>query len=134
MQHHATCLCGGVAISAELARHGFTVCHCTMCRKWGGLWMAAECNNVAFNGDGNITTYNSSEMADRGFCADCGTHLFFKSKWNGKYYLPIGLFEDVEDFTLEREIFYDTKPDYFCLANDSEKYTESDLKRKHGLA
>jgi hypothetical protein len=95
--------------------------------------MAVECDSVAFDGDGKITTYNSSDMADRGFCAECGTHLFFKSKWNGKYYLPVGLFDDIEDFVLKRQIFYDTKPYYFCLVNESETFTEADLKKKHGI-
>ena len=133
MTHQANCLCGSVIVTAQLARHHFTACHCTMCRKWGGLWMAVECDSVSFEGKDAITTYNSSEMADRGFCSKCGTHLFFKSKWNGKYYLPVGLFDDIEDFVLKREIFYDTKPYYLCLANESEKYTEADLNRKHGI-
>lgn len=134
MSNHAACLCGSITIDAELARHNFTVCHCSMCRKWGGLWMAVECADVHFSGDGKVTTYHSSEMADRGFCARCGTHLFFKSKWNGKYYLPVGLFDDVDDFVLKRQIFFDTKPYYICLANESETFTEEDLNKKHGIS
>lgn len=133
MSERATCLCGSIKISADLSRHKFTACHCTMCRKWGGLWLAVECDDVSFSGEGKVTTYHSSEMADRGFCADCGTHLFFKSKWNGKYYMPVGLFDEVNDFVLHRQIFYDTKPYYLCLANESEKYTEADLNKKHGI-
>ncbi len=134
MPSHATCLCGNVRIEAELARRHFTVCHCTMCRKWGGLWMAVECAEVRFDGEDAVRVYPSSSMADRGFCANCGTHLFYKSRWNGRYYVPVGLFDDVDGFVLEREIFFDTKPDYFSLANASEQFTEADLRRKHGLA
>ncbi|MBB1062000.1 GFA family protein [Marilutibacter spongiae] len=134
MSSHAACLCGGVTLEAELARRYFTACHCTMCRRWGGLWMAVECVEVRFGGADGITVYASSEQAERGFCARCGTHLFYRSRWNDRYYVPVGLFDEAEGFVLKREIFFDTKPDYFSLANPTETYTEADLKRKHGLA
>ena len=134
MTDSATCLCGDITINADLVRRNFTACHCTMCRKWGGLWMAVECSNVSFDGEAKPTTYDSSDIADRGFCSNCGTHIFFKSKRNDQYYIPVGLFDGVEDFVLKRQIFFDTKPYYFCLAGDAEELTEEDLNRQHGIS
>ncbi|HEX5489565.1 MAG TPA: GFA family protein [Rhodanobacteraceae bacterium] len=132
MTHRAVCLCGNITINANPVRRNFTACHCTMCRRWGGLWMAVECANVSFDGGAGLTIYRSSDLADRGFCANCGTHLFFHSRRNGQYYLPVGLFDDIDDFVLKRQIFFDTKPYYFCLSDESEVFTEADLIRKHG--
>ncbi|NIT13149.1 MAG: GFA family protein, partial [Candidatus Dadabacteria bacterium] len=51
-----------------------------MCRKWcGGPLMAVNCGtDVTFEGEDNITVYDSSSWAERGFCSGCGSHLFYR--------------------------------------------------------
>ena len=127
MSDRAVCLCGQVALNADLLRRNFTACHCDMCRRWGGLWMAVECSNVRFEGEELLSTYNSSAWAERGFCAHCGTHLFYKVKREETYYIPVGLFDGVKNFTLKRQIYIDRKPDYYCLANETDNFTGAEL-------
>ncbi|WP_084711757.1 GFA family protein [Photobacterium swingsii] len=94
-----------------------------MCRRWtGGPFFAVHCGpNVTFLGD-TPAIYPSSEWAERGFCAKCGTHLFYHLLPKNEYILSAGLFQD-QDFDLESEIFIDEKPDYYAFSNETEKLT-----------
>lgn len=74
------CSCG--AIRYEIRGEPFHVCHChcRLCRGVSGApvvtWMTVP--NAAFRlTQGKLTTFASSPMAERGFCADCGTHITF---------------------------------------------------------
>ena len=88
--------------------------------------MAAECfPEVQFSGTDAITVYRSSDWAERGFCSKCGTHLFFKHQNENKYFIPVGLFEGVDDFDFRRQIFIDRKPNYYCFANQTIEMTEA---------
>lgn len=71
-------------------------------------------------------TYRSSEWAERGFCADCGTHLFYHLLPSNEYILPAGLFQN-ETFHLSSEIFIDEKPDFYQFANDTQKLTRQQV-------
>jgi hypothetical protein len=124
----AGCLCGHISITASPMRRNFTACHCDMCRKWGGTWMAVECSSeIRFDGDDALTVYDSSSWAERGFCNKCGTHLFFRSKNENQYYIPVGLFDDGDEFVFFRQIFIDRKPDYYCFADHNLNLTSDQL-------
>ncbi|WP_339900516.1 GFA family protein [Paraglaciecola polaris] len=55
-------------------------CHCASCRKWsGGPLLAIDCGtDVSISPTDNITVYDSSQWAQRGFCRHCGTDLFYR--------------------------------------------------------
>ena len=63
----------------------------------------------------NITVYNSSEWAERGFCAMCGTHLFYRLKQIGLYHVPLGLFGDQVNPEFEKQVFIDKKPSNYSF-------------------
>lgn len=117
-----SCLCGKIEIEAADASD-LGLCHCSMCRRWsGGPMFAVHCGtDVSFSGD-EPSTFASSDWAERGFCATCGTHLFYHLLPNDEYVLPAGLFQDVE-FKFTSEIFIDEKPAYYEFSNESEKLT-----------
>ena len=125
---HANCLCGSVSIACEIVKREFTACHCTMCTQWGGTWMAAVVSGeTALKGAEFINVYDSSAWAERAFCSNCGTHLYYKVKTEPDLYIPVGLFSDVDDFEFSREIFHDQKPCYYCFENDTKKFNSDDL-------
>ena len=71
------CQCGAVRFSVE--RFGrSSICHCRMCQKAfgsiGGILVTAH-GLTWTRGEPKI--FQSSNRADRGFCADCGTPLTF---------------------------------------------------------
>lgn len=115
------CLCGEVEISVAELNPEFGACHCHMCQRWGGgPLLAADCGDqVTFSGKENITVYASSDWAERGFCKNCGSHLFYHLVSSGQYIMPLGLFEITEDFKFDHQIFVDEKPDCYQFANET---------------
>ncbi len=128
----AKCLCGAVHIHAGHVDNKVGACHCGMCRTWGGgPLMAVDCGkDVSFDGEENISVFNSSEWAERGFCSKCGTHLFYHLKASGQYILPAGLFGD-EGYVFDHQIFIDEKPDFYDFANETENMTGAEVFAKY---
>lgn len=118
------CLCGAIEVTAPDRQH-IDVCHCTMCRRWGGgPLLAVHCGaDVRFSGREQPAIYKSSDWAERGFCPGCGTHLFYRLALNNEYALPVGLFAQGGSFDLHSQIFIDEKPEYYEFANDTPQLT-----------
>ena len=124
-----SCLCGAVGVSAAACDNHVGVCHCGMCRKWGGgPLFAIDCGtDVEFTGGENISVYSSSDWAERGFCARCGSHLFYRLKESGQYIMAAGLFDDLEGAVLDHQVFIDSKPDWYALANETKNMTGAEV-------
>jgi len=82
---------------------------------------------VSIEPSDKITRFTSSAWAERAFCKDCGTHLFYRIVPSNEYIVPIGLFQDSIDFNLETEIFIDEKPAYYSFSNDTKKMTGAEV-------
>lgn len=123
------CLCRAISILVKTMRKSIDGCHCQMCRRWGGgPLLVVDCgSDVLFEGQDNITTFKSSEWAERGFCRQCGTHLFYRLKQNSQYFIPVGLFEQPQDFVFEHQIFIDEKPGYYCFSNETKNLTGDEV-------
>ena len=128
------CLCGSVTIESKNISE-FEACHCGMCRRWGGgPFLAVHCDSgIKINGQDTITNYASSEWAERGFCNNCGTHLYYHLKPTDEYIVPVGLFESSDGFSFSKQIFIDQKPDYYQFANKTEELTEQEVFEKAGV-
>lgn len=72
------CLCGAVRYQADKPPLEVYYCHCRMCQRSSGNVVATW---VQFPGEafamtrGEAKFYRSSDVAERGFCEDCGTQL-----------------------------------------------------------
>ncbi|MFU8765909.1 MAG: GFA family protein [Haliea sp.] len=124
-EHHGACLCGAVRVTARARSNGVGACHCKMCRRWGGgPLLVAECeSNVNFDGSEHIATFDSSDWAERGFCRECGTHLFYRLKQEGHYAVPVGLFDDDDQWRLAEQVFIDEKPLFYSFSQDTRDLT-----------
>uniref|UniRef100_UPI0023565F4F GFA family protein n=2 Tax=Spongiibacteraceae TaxID=1706375 RepID=UPI0023565F4F len=129
VEHRGTCLCGAVRIAAKTKSNSIGACHCTMCRKWGGgPLFAAECeSDVNFEGVNHISTFSSSEWAERGFCQVCGTHLFYRLKQEGHYAIPVGLFNGGDQWSLTEQIFIDQKPPFYSFTQKTKDLTGEEV-------
>ena len=123
------CLCGAVEITAKAMPTSVGACHCSMCRTWGGgPLMAVDCGDeVAFSGQENIGTYSSSDWAERGFCTQCGTHLFYRLKQGNNHFMPVGLFDAESKLHFEHQVFIDEKPAYYAFANETKNLTGAEV-------
>lgn len=129
LKSKARCLCGVVKITAAEINPKFTVCHCLSCRGWGGApFFAVQCGaNISIEGSEKIKTYDSSDWASRGFCSDCGTHLFFRFKDSGDCNMPVGLFQDLDGLKMDMQYFSDQRPNYYCFSNQTKEMTKADI-------
>lgn len=96
-----------------------------MCRKWsGGIFLAFQVapGDVDFEGKENIACYASSDWAERGFCRNCGSSLFYRvtagGPHQGQYHLGMGTLDEPDGVALTSEIFTDQKPDGYRFAGD----------------
>ncbi len=124
-----SCLCGEVRISTNLKNHSIGACHCSMCRKWSGaalLGVEFE-GDVRFSGEENIGVYQSSQWAERGFCKQCGSHLFYRLKDKNHYFIPAGIFDNDENFVFDTQVFIEEKPKYYSFANETKNLTGAEL-------
>lgn len=128
------CLCGEVTFSAGSRSNHVGACHCDMCVHWvGGPLMTVDCgSDVNITGEQRITRYSSSDWAERGFCKECGSHLFYFLKSTGQYFIPAGLFDDNEDMVFDHQIFIDVKPKYFDFANTTKNKTRAEMFAQFG--
>ena len=126
---NGSCLCGAVSFTTSNFSKQVYACHCGMCRKWGGgPFMEVDCGtNISFKGEENITVYNSSDWAERGFCNKCGSHLFYRLEENNQHQVPVGLFDDQELFVFDSQVFIDKKPSFYSFANQTKKMTEAEI-------
>lgn len=128
------CLCGTVTMTVRPHSRHLDACHCSMCRQWGGgpLIVAHCADDMDLSGQEYVTTYTSSEWAERAFCSRCGTHLYYRLREGGLLAVPIGLLEDGGPWQLVHEIFIDEKPRYYEFANDSERLTGKEVIARYG--
>jgi len=95
------CQCGAVRYRAIVRDRDAYLCHCGMCRRaTGGAFAALKTfrqADVAW--DGEPSWYASSSIAERPFCARCGTPLGFRYMADTENMdLTIGSFDDPATF------------------------------------
>lgn len=128
---HGKCLCGAVSITTPDTAD-MNACHCGMCRRWGsGPYMSVHAgSNVTITGADRIRSFRSSDWAERAFCGECGTHLYYRLLPTNDHELSMGLFQDGPEFLFREQIFIDCKPGTYEFANDTENLTEAEVFAK----
>ncbi|RKF17400.1 GFA family protein [Alginatibacterium sediminis] len=123
-----SCLCGAIDIFSSEINLNVGACHCHTCLQWGGgpfFGMEAG-RNVSVKGN-TLTVYQSSDWAERGFCSQCGTHLFYRLQHDHSYILSPGLFEQQLNLTFDHQVFIDQKPKHYCFSNATKNYTGQEV-------
>lgn len=124
-----SCLCGAIKLVGKTVDTGVGACHCRTCRGWGGgPFLTVDCGTeVTIEGEENVSVFDSSEWAERGFCKLCGTHLFYRLKSNGQYIAAAGLFGDGIHFEMDHQVFVDQRPSYYCFSNKTHEMTGAEV-------
>lgn len=129
MKASGKCLCGSIELEVELSNTEVAACHCSMCRTWsGGPLLAVDGgDSLKISDESSVSKYQSSEWAERGFCANCGTHLFYLLKPANQYHLPAGLLDIDSEYSFTHQIFIDEKPEYYCFSNETQNMTGAEV-------
>lgn len=114
--HKGSCLCGAVTYELKGALRDSVACHCTQCRKTSGhYWSATQVANEQFQitKDDGLVWFRSSETAERGFCARCGSSLFWRLDGEGHTSIGSGTLDGPSGITTQKHIFTEDKGDYY---------------------
>ena len=95
------CACGHVRFTVPIDNDEAYLCHCRMCQRASGAVSLAMKNvlQADVRWDGEPDWYDSSPIAVRPYCAECGSTLGFKFKEGSeKMDLTVASFDDPSRF------------------------------------
>ncbi len=123
------CLCGAVRFTASPQGDDVGACHCTMCRRWSaGPFLVRDCGtSVEVADTTHLGTYRSSEWAERAFCKQCGTPLYYRLVEQNQHYVSAEAFDDRAGYALTHQVFIDEKPAYYDFANKTHDMTGAEV-------
>ena len=121
---HGRCLCGAIEFTAELPSLWVAHCHCTLCQRNSGsafvTWVGLDENRCRIDDKkAQLRWYQSTPGAERGFCANCGSTLFFRSRrWAGELHATLANFDTPIDRAPQAHVFWDTHVPWLTHGND----------------
>jgi hypothetical protein len=110
------CQCGAVRYRLARAPSRANVCHCRMCQKASGAPFMAFSGVRLADFDvtrGAIATYRSSDVAERGFCAQCGTPLTYRRLGADRISFTLGSLDEPGEVAPTEQICVDTRLPWF---------------------
>lgn len=116
--HTGSCLCGAVRFTVNAPLNPPDACHCSQCRKQSGhYWASTDVRRTALTitGQEKLTWYQSSEKVRRGFCAQCGSFLFWDPPGREKTAFAMGAFDAPTQTQLHMHIYVADKGDYYSI-------------------
>ena len=119
--HTGSCLCGAVAYEVTGPLRPVSFCHCVQCRKTTGHIMAATSasqKDFRLTCDDGLKWYVSSPSAKRGFCANCGSTMFWQSNERDTISITAGTLDGDTGLAVNRHIFCKFKGDYYTIPED----------------
>jgi hypothetical protein len=130
------CQCGAVRYAFYVPLENAHACHCRMCqRAVGGVFATlagASPENFAWT-RGTPAFFASSNLAQRGFCAKCGTPLSFKYHTPAaRIYTTIGSLDHPESAPIGKQFGIESRLPWvkFCEDIPAERTAESPAAQK----
>jgi len=121
IMHSGTCLCGAIQFTVQGDLPAPNACHCTQCRKMSGhYWASVDIarDRLRIADDSAVRWYQSSAKVRRGFCANCGSFLFWDPLSGGATAVAMGAFDGPTRTRLARHIFTADRGDYYDITDD----------------
>jgi hypothetical protein len=119
--HQGSCLCGAIRFTIKGDLHAPDACHCGQCRKQSGhFWASTDVKRAALTieGEDNLRWFNASAQARRGFCATCGSFLFWEPTGQDRVAVGMGTIDAPTNTRLAMHIFVANQGDYYDIADD----------------
>ncbi len=114
------CHCGAVRYEVRGALRGVVNCHCSMCRRLHGSFgphTKARKVNITITKDDGLAWYKTSNIAQRGFCKDCGSGLFWEPFELDATGIIAGTLDDTTKLQTIGHIFVGEKSDFYDIAD-----------------
>lgn len=112
------CLCGQIRFETGADPQGASMCHCSQCRRQsGGIWSSAYVADEDLKIAGDVTWFQASPAAKRGFCGTCGSFLFWKALDEDTTSFALGAVKSPTGLKLGKHIFVSDKGDYYQITD-----------------
>ena len=118
------CLCGAVRFEVRGPLRDVINCHCGQCRKFHGNfagYTAAMRDAVTFTEKRGLAWFESSALARRGFCRDCGSSLFYDKTAGDFLSISAGSFDQPSGLHTSHHIFVADKGDFYEITDGLEQ-------------
>ena len=127
------CLCGAVRYEVHGQLRDVLLCHCRECRRWSGHVFAATAARrealvlVRSASLRWVSSPASASRARRGFCAACGSSLFWDAPGKDTISIAAGTLDEPTGLRVAGHVHVADAGDYYELADDG-------LPRHEGLS
>ena len=114
------CLCGFVRFQVAGPLRRVIACHCAQCRRWSGNFVAttnARTEDLTFESADTLAWFRSSAEAERGFCARCGSNLFWRRIGDRHTSITAGTLDPPTGLRIAEHIFVADKSDFYDLTD-----------------
>ena len=104
--------------------------HCAKCRRFHGdiaAYTAHAQNDFKLLEDSGLEWYRSSEWARRGFCAGCGSSLFWERIDASTISISAGSLDQPTGLRTVRHVFVADKADYYEITDGLEQLSGTSL-------
>ena len=122
-----SCLCGAVSFEVHGELRPVLACHCIQCRKQTGNYLSATAcadSELTFTSQEGLKWFRSSDVAQRGFCKDCGSVLFWKRDGSDSISISAGAIDGATGTYLEGHIYCESAGDYYAIAGGAYRKDE----------
>lgn len=125
------CQCGAVRYRVEGGLTNPHICHCRMCQKAAGNYFmplaGAQREKVVVT-RGAPGWFHSSDVVRRGFCAACGTPLFFDPVTSSEMLVTLGSLDDPSHYRPVSEDSVESRVGFLAQwPGVNQKVTEDDF-------
>lgn len=124
-------MCGAVRFELNAALGGISHCYCSMCRKQHGAAFAtygtaSRAALVIVDPTSALRAFRSSSWAQRRFCGNCGSSLFFEpDAARDNVEIALGALDDEPGRLPEAHIFVRDKPAWVAILDDMPQHAAS---------
>jgi hypothetical protein len=118
------CLCGAVGYEVTGPLRDVLLCHCEECRRWHGhlsASTAARKEDVVVTESRGlrwIDSPNSEARARRGFCAECGSSLFWDPPGRETISIAAGTLDDTSGLRIVSHWYVSQAGGYYEIPDD----------------
>ncbi|MEH6403959.1 MAG: GFA family protein [Sneathiella sp.] len=120
-----SCLCGAVKFEVSGPLRDIIMCHCRQCQKASGHHAAATAapkDSLQFSEKRGLRWHKSSDHAERGFCCECGSSLFWKMVGRDSLSIFVGCLDGDINLPVSRHVFVSDKKQYYEIGTETPQF------------
>jgi hypothetical protein len=125
------CLCGAVRYEVRGPLRGVVNCHCSKCRRFHGnfgAYTSVKLAQLTVTESRGLKWFRSptdeTPNVHRGFCAECGSSLFWEARGQENIALAAGSLDEPTGLATIGHIWLSQQGDYYRLDDDLPKFKE----------